>query len=221
MNLQELEAKVKSLENQVRSLQDMEEIKKLQRIYGYYLDYGMNEEIIELFSDNPESVEIADHGVFLGKEGVKKFFREVLGQGGKKVPPELALHLVMQHQGVVNVAGDGITAKGRWQGWMVGVMLLAGVIRQIWGHGVYENEYVKENGQWKFKKIHFNLTFQTPYEDGWLKTPVVRRAKDYPVRPDKPPTAYHPYPYGYMVPCHWRNPIAGKQNARIRKKGGK
>jgi hypothetical protein len=218
MNSKELEAKIKMLEDKVRTLEDIEEIKKLQRVYGYYLDYGMVDEIIEMFSDNPESVEIADHGVFLGKEGVRNFFKEVLGGGGKKAPPELSLHLVMQHQGVVNVAKDGKTAKGRWQGWMVGVMPLAGVVRQIWGHGVYEDEYVKENGQWKFKKIHFNLTFQTPYEDGWLKTPVVRRAKNYSVRPDKPPTAYRPYPSGFMVPFHWKNPASSRESGQLRKK---
>ncbi len=33
-----------------------------------------------------------------------------------------------------------------------------------------------------------------------------------PVKPDLPPTAYHPYPSQYIVPMHYKNPITGKQN---------
>jgi hypothetical protein len=218
MNLEELEARVKMLEEKVEILEDTEEIKKLQRTYGYYLDNDMYDDVIELFSDNAESIEISDRGVFLGKEGVGRFFKLALGKGLKKPPPELSLHLVIQHQGVVHVAEDGKSAKGRWQGWMVGVKPMAGVNRQTWGHGVYENEYVKENGRWKFKKIHFNLTFQTPYEDGWLKTPVISRVEPDPVKPDRPSTAYFPYPSGYRVPYHWKDSVTDNEKAPKRKK---
>ena len=54
MTIKELEAKVKVMEKDLRILQDMEEIKKLQRAYGYYLEHWMAEEIIPLFSDNPK-----------------------------------------------------------------------------------------------------------------------------------------------------------------------
>ena len=65
MDMEELAARITKLE-------DIEAIKKLQRIYAYYVDSeGMRDEILDLFSDNMESIEIADHGVYLGKEGVK------------------------------------------------------------------------------------------------------------------------------------------------------
>ena len=210
VKIEKLEARVRALEKmeaRVSTLEDTEQIKKLQMVYGYYLDNDMYADIIELFSENTESVEIADHGVFLGKEGVRKFFNIIMGREGKPVSPELSLHLVLQLQGVVHVEKDGKAAKGRWQGWMVGVKPLAGVMRQIWGHGIYEDEYVKEAGEWKFKKVHFNLTFQTPYEDGWLKTPVINRPKGYSIKPDKPSSAYRPYPSGYVVPYHWKSPV--------------
>ncbi|MFC1534307.1 nuclear transport factor 2 family protein [Thermodesulfobacteriota bacterium] len=197
MNLEKLEARITALE-------DIEAIKKLQRIYAYYVDSDdMRDEIVDLFSDNMESIEIADHGVYLGKEGVKKVFKEILG--GAEPPPELSLHLVFNHQAVVDIDPGGKTAKGRWHGWMVGVRYLDGKPVQYWGHGIYENEYVKENGDWKFSKLYFNMTFRTPYEDGWLNTPVIGEYLGLdPTEPDKPPTAYHPYPSGYTVPYHWK-----------------
>ncbi len=91
------------------------------------------------------------------------------------------------------------------------VSLHEGELRQIWIHGVYENEYVKEGGKWKFKKLHFNLTFRTPYEDGWLKVPVVgQNGPDEVIKPDAPPAAYFPYPSGYHVPFHFTHPVTGK-----------
>lgn len=74
MNLDELEAKVTLME-------DIQEIENLQKIYGYYFEMQMLEEIVDLFSDNAESVEITDHGLFRGKTGVKK---NVPGMDGRR-----------------------------------------------------------------------------------------------------------------------------------------
>jgi hypothetical protein len=214
MKLEELEAKVKMLEDKVRTLDDVEEIKKLQRIYGYYLDYQMIDEIIDLFSDDTESAELGA-GVYLGKEGVKRLFKG-LNARTAGVPGRLWQHI--QLQGVVNVDPGGKTAKGRWRCLYCLATLIEGEkdkkLRAIWGHGHYENEYIKEGGKWKFKKFQFFLTFRTPYEDGWVKTPVVGWV---PVemlpedrRPDRPPTGIRPYPSGDIVPFHYKHPITGK-----------
>ncbi len=51
MKAEEMEARMKTLESQVNALQtllDIEEIKKLQRAYGYYLEHWMAREIVNL-----------------------------------------------------------------------------------------------------------------------------------------------------------------------------
>jgi hypothetical protein len=116
---------------------------------------------------------------------------------------------------VVTVDPDGKNAKGRWYGFFVEarptLSLHEGELRQLWAHGIYENEYVKEDGKWKIKKLHFFLNFRTPYEDGWLKTPVVgHNGTDPNVPPDAPPTTWRPYPSGYHFPVHFKHPITGK-----------
>lgn len=207
MTLEELEARVTTLE-------DIEEIKKLQRTYGFYMDNGMWDEILDLFSDDTESAEISDSGVYLGKEGVRRLYAGVTG-GYKPIPPEV-LQVTMSFMGVVHVDPDGKTAKGRWSNLMLLSVPPAG-LEPLLGHGVYENEYVKENGKWMFKKLHFYLAIRAPLKDGWVKTPVAGAMKHETIKPDKPTTLYAPYPTDYIVPFHYPHPITGKPHPTKKK----
>jgi hypothetical protein len=114
------------------------------------------------------------------------------------------MHGLMQLSGIVDVDPNGKTAKGRWFGF--GPLAIPGEdekVKAIWGFGIYENEYVKEKGRWKIKKLHYDYIMTTPYEDGWVKTPTMRiwgDLKSY----DKP------YPSGFILPYHYKNPGSGK-----------
>jgi hypothetical protein len=208
-------ATLEELQARITRLDDVKQIEKLQRIYGYYQDYGEWLKIVDLFTDNDPSVEEADRGVYKGKEGVKRYFVDLLGGGPDARQRPGWLSILFQLQGVVTVNPDGRTAKGRWYGMGMEakptVSLHEGELRQTWIHGIYENEYVKEDGKWKLKKLFFNLVFRTPYEDGWLKAPVVGQyGPDKVIKPDAPPTAYSPYPSGYHLPFSFKHPITGK-----------
>ena len=53
-------------------------------------------------------------------------------------------------QPVVTLAADGQSGKGRWHS----MAMRGGYERSAsWAGGVYENEYVRENGVWKFKDV--------------------------------------------------------------------
>ena len=98
MTPQDLEARLKAMEAEITCLKDIEEIKKLQKIYGYYLEHWQDDQIADLFSDSPDTtVEIAESGVYRGKAGVRKFFAR-FGN-----PPAEFLHVMMQISGVVDV----------------------------------------------------------------------------------------------------------------------
>ena len=200
MNLEELGA-------QVTLLEDIQDIENLQRLYGYYLDAQKWSEVLDLFSENAESVEIADHGVFLGKQGVRRLFCDLIGARAHEAWSQ---PLIIPIGGVVDVDPSGKTAKGRWQTWIAESIPYGGLPRQQWQHGYYINEYVKENGKWLIKKLHWNVTFWTTYEAGWLKVPLLGYLQYHPtIKPDAPPTAFHPYPSGYHVPYHYKHPITG------------
>jgi hypothetical protein len=188
---------IEQLEKQITLLEDVQEIENLQRLYGYYFDNAMFNEVIDLFSENTESVEVTDHGVFRGKEGLKRMYGRMMGAPR----PGWMFFEVMQEQGVIEVAPDGRTARGRWYTPSFECRPFGGTIKQTWQFGVYDNEYIKESGRWYFKKLHWNLTYWTSFEAGFLKVP---KLADTPFPDaDAPPTAYHPYPSGYHVPYPW------------------
>ncbi len=200
------------LQARLTRLQDIQDIKKLQHIYGYYQDYSQWQKIVDLFTDDDCSVEEADRGVYRGKVSLQRYYLDLLG--GKEPRPGW-LSIMFQLQGVVTVASDGKSATGRWYGMGMEakptVSLHEGELRQTWISGTYENEYVKENNIWKFKRIYFNLTFRTPFEEGWLKCPVIgQNGPDRIIKPDAPSLHYQPYPSGYQVPFSFPHPITGK-----------
>lgn len=208
-------ATLEELQARIQRLDDVKQIEQLQKIYGFYQDYCEWQKIVDLFANDNPSVEEADRGVYKGKEGVRRYYIELLGDGMQKPQRPGILNLVFQLQGVVTVDANGKTAKGRWYGMGMEAKPTAslheGELRQTWINGIYENEYVKEDGKWKIKKLCFNLTFRTPYEDGWLKVPVVGQTGPDPyVKPDGPSTTYAPYPSGQRVPPHYKHPVTGE-----------
>jgi hypothetical protein len=205
MNLEELEAEVTRLE-------DIHEIENLERIYGYYFDTRRMKEIVDLFSEDTESVEIESHGQFLGKEGVRKMYlqgaggEDPSGQPSKSRPRFVGVGtVIIQIGGVITLSPNGKTAKGRWHTWLAETFPFGGVMGQYWLHGYYENEFVKENGKWLFKKLFWNTTFYTRFETGWMVQPIVGFLPM--PNPDNPPTAFYPYPSGYHFPYSFPHPI--------------
>ena len=208
MNAEEMEAKLAALEKKVQeqekkltTLEDIEAIKRLQKAYNYYVEHMMGQEIIDCFSDSPDVRLNWIEGQWLGKEGVKKYFARATSGDN---PPGFS-HQLMPIGGLITVDPDGKTAKGRWNTWLAEAMNVGGIPRQQWVQGYYENEYVKENGQWKFKKLHWNVTFFTSFEAGWLKIPLLGLLNREDA--DMPAPHFHPYPSGYRLPYHFTHPI--------------
>ena len=210
MNLEELETEVTRLE-------DIQAIEDLERIYGYYFDTRRLPEIVDLFSDNTISVEIESHGQFLGKAGVRRMYLAGVGGKAERQSDEPAVTrprlpgtgtVIIQIGGVITLAPDGKTAKGRWHTWLAETFPFGGRMGQYWLHGYYENEFAKENGKWLFTKLFWNTSFYTRFETGWLVQPVVGFLPM--PNPDNPPTAFYPYPSGYHFPYSFPHPITGE-----------
>ncbi len=194
------------LEKELIRLEDIQAIEDLQQKYGFYMDSHHRAEVADCFSDHTESIEIESTGLFKGKAGVKKFFldNDLLQKGETEVPGWINI-LILMDMGVITIDPSGVTAKGRWNTWLAEAMIVGGIPRQQWVQGYYENEYVKEDRVWRFKKLHWNVTFFTSFEAGWLRVPLLGRLDRQDA--DAPAPHFSPYPSGYHLPFSFAHPV--------------
>ena len=163
MKIEELEAEVKVLKDQMRVVRDIEAIKRLQNSYGYFLEKFMSDEIINCFADGHDTAaHFLGVGSYLGKEGIVRCFTN---DPEKQNPPgwhayskdQYFLHPVLMGSPVVDVAPDGKTAQGRFYGFLSGFLgpFNDEVKKKVNLHVIwlYENDYVKEDGVWKIKVL--------------------------------------------------------------------
>jgi hypothetical protein len=198
----ELLQRIARLEQRAQRSDDYIAISNLQRSYGYYVDKAQADQAADLFAKDA-TLEIAGRGVFKGNDRIRAYM--------KRLPPlrEGTLFNHMQLQPVIHIAEDGKTAQGRWR-----AFIQAGMVGRYaqWGEGTYENEYVREDGVWKIKKLHFYPTYYINFNEGWDKpgVPLFGAFKDFP--PDAPPTEkYESYPGIYVPKYHYPNPVSGRR----------
>ncbi len=216
MKVKSLEGQVKTMENQIKALQtllDIEEIMKLQRAYGFYLEHWMFQEIVDCFSDSPDVVaDFYPLGIWKGKQGIIRYF----GQR-KEYDPEF-LHQIMQLSPIIHVDPDGKTAKGRWYGYGPIADPHGGIDDELLHSGTYEMEYIKEGGVWKIKTLAWRVNYIATPGKGFVK--FDRDAvfgPDFKFQGDEPDTVTKgkstSYPSGYIYPFHYKHPVTGKKTS--------
>jgi hypothetical protein len=198
-----LEGRIASLQKQLDLIEDSREIERLQQAYGHYVSEGLAREAAMLFVDRPEtSIEFAQQGIYLGRQRIEAFLTRAIGLKDGEIRETPVM------QGVVHVAPDGRTAKGRWRS-----LVLGGTHGQdgTWLEGPYENEYVKVDGHWRISKLHWYTTVHGGYAQGWhgKPLPIATPLADLP--PDRPPSeVYQAYPAFHLPPYHYSNPVTGR-----------
>ncbi|HWJ69583.1 MAG TPA: nuclear transport factor 2 family protein [Sphingobium sp.] len=188
-----------ALDQRITRLEDLNQIERLQRTYGYFVDKGQWTQLSELFTDDA-TLEIGGKGLFLGKKRVLEYMQTAFGPDGAK-EGVLANH--MQFQSIPDIAAGGTRGWVRARAY---VMSNGG-----WGLPLYENEYRKEGGVWKISRLSGPFTMYTNW-DGWGKNALNNTWPDkFEPAPDLPPsTVYLTYPAYYIVPFHYPNPVTGK-----------
>ena len=201
-SLQAVARRLATLTQEVQLLRDQDDIENLQRIYGYYTDKGMWTQAADLFADDGE-YEVDGRGAFAGKDRVLAYLRAI----GAEFPQAGRLYDQMQLQPIVHVAPNGKSARGRWR--IFSQAAQAGEFHE-WGVGVAENDYVKDRGVWKIRKIHYFPTMYTPFEEGWGKTIRLASRFEPSLTPDRPAATDRQTLDGLSVPpFHYPNPVTG------------
>jgi len=204
----DLAAEVAALKTQVTQLaklaqnsQDYIAIANLQRAYGYYVDKCQWDQTADLFAKDG-TLEIGLRGMWVGQDRVRAYLHTLtdLKYG--------TLFNHMQLQPVIDVAPDGMTAKGRWRAFeQFGALHRSAQ----WAEGTYENEYVKEDGVWKIKKLHYYMTYYVDYYKGWDQGGNPPPGPIAGMPPDRPTTEpYKLYPDVFVPPYHYKNPVTGR-----------
>lgn len=221
----------KNLEAMVQRALDIQEIQNVMSRHAYYHSVGKHqEEIDEIWAHQTPgaSFEAGDVGRAEGIKEVEHTYVEGNKLRGKqylteirKLYPQIEDAPANEFIGTTNihtlttplieVAGDGKTAKGTWLSPGHMTTLRAGQLRAYWFWERYGVDFVKEDGQWKIWHLRVYTDFLTPYEKSWVENavnpgPPHEEAEGFP-RPNRPPTlpAYKEYS-PFVVPQYEPRP---------------
>lgn len=216
-----LEHRLEERDDRVGRLEDTAEIQRLQNMYGYYLDNLLYDELAELFAQKGAAIEIGRRGRYVGKDNVRKFLREVLGDGRPGLRPGQVINH-MQLQPIITIAQDRQHAQARCRALIQasapppqGTAASSDQAAMMWAEGVYENTYVREQGTWKLALLWWVPTFYVthPYTKLWFDST--------PASTTFPPQTQSPPPLDGLgrsfMAFHYRHPVTGEEipSARV------
>ena len=213
-----LEERVKQLEEanqqqnrRIQRLEDVHEIANMMGRYVYLHEVQRDPEFYNtMFAKKTPGVswEVAHMGVFKGRESIKRALDAHGPRDGKIAPGTLFIHTLTSP--VIEVAGDGQTAKGIWTS--PGAETLpdptTGKSKGFWAWTKYGCDFVKEDGRWRLWHYHVYRLFLTPsdtdyceeYELKIMDAPTEGGEKIGPpgMQPDEPSTYDNPYSLSYV-----------------------
>ena len=139
-------AHIAALQARAQRLHDAQDLRRLQRAYGYYMDKGQWRDAAALF-DDPAHAPVPQ-----GPDGP---FANVLDNH-------------FQLQPVIDIAAAAHHAVARWR-----QLRQYGVYGQSagWAEGPLQVHYIKRAGRWRIASLHWLARFDAPYAGGWAQAP--------------------------------------------------
>jgi len=156
----QFEDEIDTLARDVERVESLRAVKDVQRHYAQYAQFGLWDEMADLFARNGTLV--WGDTRLSGRAAIAGFLRERLG--GTRGMTAGAMHTEFIDDPLVNLAVDGTAAQGRWMfmtfaGNGAGDTLIEG--------GIFENDYVLEDGVWKIATLRYFPQFRGDYPNGW------------------------------------------------------
>jgi SnoaL-like domain len=163
---------VSDLEARLQRLEDIEAIRNVKMAYAKLCDEGYDADgIVALFARNTDVEWVSDvFGTHEGPDGIHAWF--------DNVDEEIhwAVHFMINP--VVEVADDGQSAKGSFYLLELATMSApdGGEPDAVIMTGKYSDDFVKEDGEWRFKRIEINFDQVSNLDQGWVKQQFRGRA---------------------------------------------
>jgi len=149
---------LRALEARIRALEDIEAIKRLKYKYFRCIDTGLWDEIGNCFAEDA----VADYipGMPLqGRAVIAKFFKD-------NIAPAYTMCVHQGHNPEIELTSD-TTATGIWE--LDNFMVTAKTNTGLWIAAFYDDEYLKEKGEWKINSTKVTFIFRSDIEKGWAK----------------------------------------------------
>jgi len=164
-----LEEANKRLEREVTLARDIQEIQKLAGLMQHLHTGCRDGRVADYFAKKAPGVRVyfPGGGYWEGTDAPMKMAHN-FDIGGKPPVGMLAMHLMTNC--VIEVAGDGQTAKGVWSAsGMVAYQKdpQTGKPGAMWEWNRYGIDFIKEDGKWKFWHHHIYPLFQIGWDEKW------------------------------------------------------
>lgn len=149
----DLEARVAALEAAVRELNDRREIQELRFRYHIAVNEKRPQDVPDLFAEDGE-IDFAHLGRVKGKPQLAAFYSRALSE----LVPFVKQFI---HNHVISLDGDSGTGLSYLEAKPVynGESFLVAAR--------FDDEYVRESGRWKFRKMTLVPHFMVPLREGW------------------------------------------------------
>lgn len=186
-----LEAQLKDLQNLAQRTHDRAAVENLFSQYMYLHNAFRDTDIIPLWASKgtPDvRAQYSNLGVYTGWDKIMSYHQNRPAPRGKLISHYTTTPMI-------EVAGDGQTAKGLWivngiesglvdpehaknmPAWMFEKDMVGG--KKVWMHNVYLKygvDFIKQDGQWKIWHFHCFEVARAPYGMGWI--PFAAAAQD-------------------------------------------
>ena len=149
----------RTIEEEVRRLAAIEDIKQLKARYCAYCDANYDPDgITEMFVEDG-TWDGASFGSYKGKSEIHEFFSNISGD------IVFAGHLVVNP--IITVSDDANSATGKWWLIMPCTVKSEGVNEARWLLAEYSDDYVCVDGDWFYKSLKLDLHHFVPHLKGW------------------------------------------------------
>jgi hypothetical protein len=160
----DLEARVRELENIVQDLRDREAIRDLRYRYHEYINEGKFAEIPGLFTADGE-LDFAHLGKATGHAEIARFFSALNSKPAANAKDRPRITWVKQfiHNHTIQLSGD----RGQGFSYLEAKPIYNGEAFLVAAR--YDDEYLRQDGIWKFKKMSLVPYFMVPLREGWAQ----------------------------------------------------